>query len=524
MQLDVQWFIYALVSNEVKSVDEAVSLYYDLGDGTDLGSYAQAVLDGMVSGMSEVEANAFFEEIQKVMEYAAAQAASGESPEIFKDGVPSPVGASAPGADESAPADSVVEDDVKFGSREAVLESSFELFGQLADELTPEETARPPVLDDIMSLDDREVARRVVHLLLYLRAIGASDLHISAASPVFMRYMLKIHRLTEHPLTADEAALLNMVMLNAGQRMRFKKDLDMNMALEINGTRFRGSLMMQKDGIAGSYRIVPDRIPSLEELGFMDNDCVTIRRLLDYHNGLILVTGAIGTGKTTTLASMVEVLNSKRSDHIITVEDPIEIIQNSKKCQVTQREIGNHTHNYRSALKGALREDPDVIVIGEMHDLETIENAITASETGHLVIGTLHTSDAPNTLNRILDVFPPSQQEQIRTMTAGSLRGVICQKLVTGIDGKLTLAYEIMVNTNAVSSNISDGKIYQIKASMQIGQKQGMCTMDQCLLEKYKRNLISFDEAMENMNDSSMIEQLKRAYAVNQARSFAGNK
>ncbi len=521
MQLDVQWFIYALVSNNVKTIDEAVTQYYDLGDNTDLGTYAQAVLDDMAAGMSEVEANAFLEQIQQVLEYATEQAESGEPPEIFKDGVPIPVGASAPRSDEDFGDISVVDDGPKFGSRRMALECTVELLGEIARELTPEELNSLPDLDNVMALDDREVAKKVIHLLLYLRNIGASDLHISAASPIFMRRMLKIQRLNDRPLSADEAALLTMALLNNAQRERFEKDLDMNLALEIDGSRFRGALMMQRDGMASSFRLVPSKILSLEELGFMDNDCVTIRRLLDYHNGLILVTGAIGTGKTTTLASMVDVINSKRSDHVITVEDPIEIIQASKSCQITQREVGSHTNSYRSALKGALREDPDVIVIGEMHDLETIENAITASETGHLVIGTLHTSDAPNTLNRILDVFPPGQQAQIRTMTAGSLRGVICQKLINDVNGNLTLAYEILVNTTAVGNNISDGKIHQLKASMQIGQKQGMCTMDQCLLEKYNRGIISYEEAFGNMRDASVIAQLQKAYAVNQAKGFA---
>ena len=185
----------------------------------------------------------------------------------------------------------------------------------------------------------------------------------------------------------------------------------------------------------------------------------------------------------------------------------------SKGCQVTQRQIGGNTNSYRTALKGALREDPDIIVIGEMHDLETIENAITASETGHLVIGTLHTCDAANTLNRLLDVFPPNQQPQIRAMTAGSLRGIVCQKLMHNGSGGLVLSYEILINTLAVSNVISEGKIFQLRASMQIGSKSGMCTIDQNLLELFKQNRITYEAAKDNMRDQSVIHLLNQEQA-----------
>ncbi|MDR0933455.1 MAG: Flp pilus assembly complex ATPase component TadA, partial [Victivallales bacterium] len=206
--------------------------------------------------------------------------------------------------------------------------------------------------------------------------------------------------------------------------------------------------------------------------------------------------------------------------HIITVEDPIEILQPSKGCQVTQREIGKDTISYRTALKAALREDPDVIVIGELHDLETIENAITASETGHLVIGTLHTSDAANTLNRLLDVFPPSQQPQIRAMTAGSLRGIICQQLIPADNGGLTIGYEILINNMAVANIISEGKAFKLKSTMQIGNKQGMCTFDQCMLAKFMAGLISYDVARYYMRDQAEIAQLDRENAIRQARQL----
>jgi twitching motility protein PilT len=207
---------------------------------------------------------------------------------------------------------------------------------------------------------------------------------------------------------------------------------------------------------------------------------------------------------------------------LITVEDPIEILQISKNCQVTQREVGHHTVSYHAALKAALREDPDIIVIGEMHDLETIENAITASETGHLVIGTLHTSDAPNTMNRILDVFPPAQQPQIRAMTAGSLRGVICQKLVDNGFGGIVLIYEIMLNNMSVANIINEGRTFRLKSTMVTATKQGMCTFDQCILAKYEANLISREAALSEMTDPVIISQLNAIWAQREAAAQQG--
>jgi twitching motility protein PilT len=279
--------------------------------------------------------------------------------------------------------------------------------------------------------------------------------------------------------------------------------------------------MMQKDGVAGSYHIVPDEISSLEELGFLPKDVVTIERMLDYHNGLILVTGPLGSGKTTTLAAMMDVLNKKRKDHIIAVEDPIEILHQSKNCIVTQREIGRHTDSYSVALKGALREDPDIIVIGELHNLETIENAITASETGHLVIGTLHTCDAANTLNRLLDVFPPSQQQQIRTMTAGSLRGIICQQLLPGVNEHLTIGYELLVGNLAVSNIIVEKMTHRLKGVMETGQKAGMCTFEGNILEKFRLGHVSEETARAYIRDSAVKSEFEREVAIQGAKKLA---
>lgn len=213
--------------------------------------------------------------------------------------------------------------------------------------------------------------------------------------------------------------------------------------------------------------------------------------------------------KTTTLAALVQAINNKRYDHVITVEDPIEIVQVSNNCNITQREVGQHTNSFASALKGALREDPDIIVIGELRDLETIEMAITASETGHLVIGTLHTGDTGSTLNRLLDVFPPAQQQQIRSMTAESLKGIFCQKLLPSVDGGTVVASEILINNFAIGTSIRENKTYQIRQVLETGSKSGMCTMDQSVFDLFNEGKISEETALENINETSFITRIK---------------
>ena len=480
MDLSIQWFIFTLVSNELTTLDYCIDLYESMGEPS-LESYAQQMLDLLSSEMDEEVIDDFMNQLQEILDFSIAQASNGVSPEIF-------VG------------------------------TSYEVFGagEFAENNVSDVqnlTVELPSFENIGQQSDAELASFMYSLLTNLRAYGASDLHISAMAKPFIRRNLQIERISDKILSPEEAKRLNYAIINEEQKKNFEDKQDYNFALEIGKNRFRVALMQHKDGIAGSYRIVPDHICSLEELGFLPHNAATIERMLDYNNGLVLVTGPIGGGKTTTLGAMIDVLNTKREDHIITVEDPIEILQLSKNCQINQRQIGAHTKSYHSALKAALREDPDIIVIGEMHDLETIENAITASETGHLVIGTLHTCDAANTLNRLLDVFPPNQQPQIRAMTAGSLRGIVCQKLMHNGSGGLVLSYEILINTLAVSNVISEGKIFQLRASMQIGSRSGMCTIDQNLLELFKQNRITYEAAKENMKDQSVIHLLNQEQA-----------
>ena len=264
---------------------------------------------------------------------------------------------------------------------------------------------------------------------------------------------------------------------------------------------------MHRQGLAGSYRMIPAHVRGLVELGFSAH-MPALERMLSFHNGLILVTGPVGAGKTTTLASMVDYLNRSRTDHIITVEDPIEVVQPAINCNVTQREVGMHTHDFYTALKGALREDPDVIVIGELRDLETIDMAITASETGHLVIGTMHTSDAATTLNRLLDVFPPGQQPQIRASVAESLRGILCQRLLPAQNGGLVVACEILVNNSAISNLIRENKPSGLRNTMETGLRDGMMLMDTSVFSLWEKDLITTETAAVNITNRILRSRL----------------
>lgn len=362
----------------------------------------------------------------------------------------------------------------------------------------------------IASLDDQALAAAMRQLLIDTGKYGASDLHLSAGSRPFVRKHRSLTPITEHVLNEDESLRLNTVLLAEHQKNIFLERRDYDLALALDAThRYRVNLMVHKGGPSGSYRMVPAGIPKLDNLGLRNLDA--IRKLLSYHNGLILITGPVGAGKTTTLAAMVAELNEQREDHIITVEDPIEVVQIPKGCNVTQREVGPHTKSFFSALKGALREDPDVIVIGELRDLETIEMAISASETGHLVIGTMHTSDAATTLNRLLDVFPPAQQTQIRASVAESLRGVLCQRLLPATGGGLVVACEIMVSNTAIQALIRDGKTSGLRNTMETGVKEGMCLMENVVLELYQQKKITKETALANVTTRNVRQKIDPA-------------
>jgi twitching motility protein PilT len=377
-----------------------------------------------------------------------------------------------------------------------------------ADEPAGDAKAKPTVpppdaptfpFDQIAGMDDASLAAALRTLLRATARYGASDLHLSTGARPFVRKHRALSFLAESSLSAADALRLNTALLSEGQKKIYLERKDYDYALAASATdRYRVNLMFHKNGAAGAYRMVPESVKTLADLGFASH-LETLKKLLSYHNGLILITGPVGSGKTTTLASMVAYLNETRTDHIITVEDPIEVVQPAKGCNVTQREVGPHTKSFFTALKGALREDPDVIVIGELRDLETIEMAISASETGHLVIGTMHTSDAATTLNRLLDVFPPAQQTQIRASVAESLRGIVCQRLLPASAGGLTLACEILVNNTAISNLIREGKSAGLRNTMETGVREGMCLMDNVVFGLYNSRVITAETALTNI-------------------------
>lgn len=360
------------------------------------------------------------------------------------------------------------------------------------------------------ALDDAKVRAAMPRLLADCQTAGVSDLHLSAQARPFVRQHGQIHYLTEKPLPADIAEAANLALLDEQQFKELQETSDLELALAFgNSQRFRACITIHKWGVAGAYRIVPPQTRQIDTLGYPDLE--VLRRLLAFHNGLILITGPVNSGKTATLAAMVDEVNRTRSDHIITVEDPIEYVLPSEQCIVTQRQVGDHTETFSTALRAALRQDPDVIAIGELRDLETINIAITAAETGHLVLGTMHTSDAASTLSRLLDVFPPSQQAQIRAMVSESLRGILCQKLLPAVDGGNVLATEILVANLAVGNLIRENKLQNLASVMETGVRDGMLTMDSSVLALFRAGRITLETALDNIGNRALRTLLENA-------------
>lgn len=323
---------------------------------------------------------------------------------------------------------------------------------------------------------------------------GASDIHLGVNAPPVWRLHGTLLPIWPNAasLTAGETAAFAEGLLSAPQKAQLNERGDTDFAYANSFGRFRASVIRQRLGIDLVFRIINPKLRTLDELGLPP----ILKLLTRYQNGLLLVTGAVGSGKSTTLAALVEQINLERREHIITLEDPIEFIFEPKGCHITQREVHTHTRSFSTALRGALREDPDVIMIGEMRDLETISLAITAAETGHLVLGTLHTGNASRTLDRLLDVFPVDQQEQIRIMVSESLRGIISQQLVPRVDGQgRVLALEILINTPAVAHLIREAKTYMLPGIIQTGKKQGMRLMEDALRALRDNGLITAAEA-----------------------------
>ena len=336
--------------------------------------------------------------------------------------------------------------------------------------------------------------------------VGASDVHLGVAAPPIWR----VHGALE-PMWPDTPSLTEEQTLSLAEAFMpevYKEELntrgDSDFAYENEYGRYRVSVVRQRLGIEIVFRVINTHVRTMDELGLPEH----LKLLTRYQNGLILTTGSVGTGKSTTLAAMVEQINMERHDHIITLEDPIEYVIRSKNCHVSQREVFTHTESFAAALRAALREDPDVIMVGEMRDLETISLAITAAETGHLVLATLHTASASRTLDRLMDVFPPEQQEHVRVMVAESLRGVISHQLIPKKDGSgRLLALEILTNSPAVANVIRENKTYMLPGIIQTGKKQGMRLMDDTLIDLCERGLISAEEAYARAEQKNIVQQ-----------------
>src|SRR4026208_1797565 len=348
-------------------------------------------------------------------------------------------------------------------------------------------------------------------LLTFSAKEGASDCHISAGEPPMIRLHGDLKKLDHPPLTAEETHALVYDMMSDAQRKNFEEKRECDFSFELGDiARFRVNVFVQNRGLGAVFRNIPTEIIPMEKLGLPP----IVRQLCDKEKGLILVTGPTGSGKSTTLASMVDYLNNTFEGHIITIEDPIEFIHKTKKCLVNQRELGAHTHSFANALRSALREDPDIILVGEMRDLETIQLALTAAETGPPVFGTLHTSSAPKTVDRIIDVFPPNQQAQIRAQFAESIEAVITQTLLKKKVGGRVAALEILTGTTAVRNLIREGKIHQIPGTMQVSQKDGMQTMDMALPNLVTRGIVTREEALSKSMNPNFLGAAASAAAA----------
>ncbi|MEA2626865.1 MAG: twitching motility protein PilT [Candidatus Binatota bacterium] len=324
---------------------------------------------------------------------------------------------------------------------------------------------------------------------------GASDLHLAVSSPPLIRVNGELAPLPHPPLTPNDTKNLCYSLLTEAQKHKFEEDSELDFSFGVRGlSRFRGNLFLQKGAVGGAFRTVPYRIQTLADLGLP----AVAGELTKLPRGLVLVTGPTGSGKSTTLASMIDKINTERREHVMTVEDPIEFVHEHKRCLVNQREVFADTHGFGHALKHVLRQDPDIVLIGEMRDLETMEASLVVAETGHLVFSTLHTNSAVQTINRIIDVFPPYQQPQVRAQLSLVLQAVISQQLIPRMDGKgRVLSVEVMIPNAAIRNLIREQKIHQIYSQMQVGQiKFGMQTMSQSLLDLHQRRLISYDEAL----------------------------
>ncbi len=350
---------------------------------------------------------------------------------------------------------------------------------------------------------------KIDNLLQQMLSLGASDLHLCCGAPVVMRIYSKIKIFPDKIFSGDQISSMLQEIMPERNYQEFSENGDTDFAYEMPSIgRLRVNVFMDRNGIGSVFRIIPNHIMTVEELKLPDS----VIQLCYFSKGLVLVTGPTGSGKSTTLAAMIDFINRNRQDHIVTIEDPIEFVHKNQRCLINQREVKVHTKNFKSALRAALREDPDVILVGELRDLETIEIALETAETGHLVFGTLHTTTAAATVDRLIDQFPANQQGQIRMMLASTLKGVISQVLLPTMDGTgMIAALEILIVNQAISANIREGKTYQIDMAISTGKRHGMKTLNESLLELASKKVVSAEEAyLAALDKESFMRELER--------------
>lgn len=346
----------------------------------------------------------------------------------------------------------------------------------------------------------------ITELLSFAVKNKASDTHLSSGLPPMIRINGEVKRLNIEPLDAKAVHAMIYDIMNDKQRKFFEENLEVDFSVDLGGVaRFRVNAFQQDRGPAAAFRTIPSEVLSLEQISAPE----AFKNIIEVPRGLILVTGPTGSGKSTTLAAMINHINENKHEHILTIEDPIEFVHKAKKCLINQREVGPQTHSFANALRSALREDPDIILVGELRDLETIRLALTAAETGHLVFGTLHTSSAPKTIDRIIDVFPAAEKDMVRAMLSESLRAVIAQTLLKTADGNSRVAaHEIMIGTPAIRNLIREGKVAQMVSVIQTGQREGMQTLDQNLIDLVKARRVRAEDAMRKAQNRDLFANI----------------
>jgi len=530
MNNEIDWLCHLGVSNGTYDAEQLKALWGISNEQTSLMEFAQGTLDNGFTADVEM--------LQTLIEQASGMAAQhGPCPQsIFGAPTPAPAPQQAPAAPErrkiafpaasssaqAAPAPQHAPAAPSASPRPAPAPAKTGGYQYISEATSyPFDINGFPDLSKAENCSVEETKELVKQFLTYARSISSSDVHFSAASYPHIRRFAINYLIDNQPILSVKAAEnLNMAMLSEAQIAQFKERQEMDYSTDLGaGHRYRINIMQHFRGIQGSYRVITERIKSLRELGFANPEI--IEKLTTYHQGLILVTGPSGAGKTTTLASLVDLINKSRKDHIITVEDPVEIIIPSAGCSVTQRELNTSTMSFPNALRAALREDPDIIIVGEMRDLTTIEMAISAAETGHLVIGTLHTSSAAATLDRLLDVFPPSQQPQIRAMLAESLKGIICQMLIPDKTGTtLLMAPEILIGTLAVGNLIKENKTFQLASVIETGSKKGMVSSEDSIINLFMQELITAEQAKPYITSLTKLKQVERVSQAGGAQAF----